>query len=182
MVRRISELCPVVQVGIRSLSQEEAGFLRERSKGERHGRAFHGQRSKKSHHASRLSACCRTAQAGITHHGIYTYFAKDIIGGIPAKDVYNKLGENVFVTIDLDVFDPSIMPATGTPEPGGLGWYDVLNLLKAVATKRRVVGFDVVELCPIPGNIAPDFLAARLVYKMMGYISISNKQLAVSNE
>lgn len=63
------------------------------------------------------------------------------------------------------------MPATGTPEPGGMGWYDVLGIVKAVASKKKVVGFDVVELCPIPGNIAPNFLTAKLVYRMMGYIN-----------
>jgi agmatinase len=80
------------------------------------------------------------------------------------------LGPEVYISIDLDVFDPSIMPAVGTPEPGGLGWYEVLRLLRQVARKRRVVGFDVMELLPIAHIPAPDFLAARLVYKLLGYI------------
>jgi agmatinase len=75
----------------------------------------------------------------------------------------------VYITIDLDVFDPSIMPSTGTPEPGGLFWYDVLALLKAVAGKKNIVGFDVVELCPGEENKAPDFLAAKLIYKLLSY-------------
>jgi agmatinase len=75
----------------------------------------------------------------------------------------------VYVTIDLDVFDPSIMPSTGTPEPGGLLWYDVLGLLRTVFENRNVVGFDVVELCPDERNKAPDFLAAKLIYKLSSY-------------
>ena len=63
------------------------------------------------------------------------------------------------------------MPATGTPEPGGMLWYDVLDLLREVCRKKNVIGFDLVELAPIPGMVAPDFLAARLAYRMMGYVS-----------
>jgi len=70
----------------------------------------------------------------------------------------------------LDVLDPSIMPAVGSPEPGGLYWYDFLSLLRQVIEKKNIVSFDVVELCPISNNIAPDFLAAKLIYKLIGYI------------
>lgn len=77
-----------------------------------------------------------------------------------------KLSNNVYITIDLDVFDPSIMPSTGTPEPGGLDWYEVIDLLGYVSKKRNIVGFDVVELCP-SNNVAPDFLAAKLIYKLL---------------
>jgi len=80
-----------------------------------------------------------------------------------------KLGERVYITIDLDVFDPSIMPSTGTPEPGGPAWYDVLAVLKEVCAQKKVVGLDVVELCPNPANKAPDFLAAKLIYKFLSY-------------
>ncbi|MBI2547740.1 agmatinase [Candidatus Woesearchaeota archaeon] len=83
--------------------------------------------------------------------------------------VLAQLPEQVYITIDLDVFDPSIMPSTGTPEPGGLFWYDVLALLKTVAKNRQIVGFDVVELCPNEHNKAPDFLAAKLIYKLLSY-------------
>ena len=83
--------------------------------------------------------------------------------------VVDRLGEEVYLTIDLDGLDPSIMPATGTPEPGGLGWYPLLKLLRKVAEERRVIGMDVVELAPIEGFHAPDFLTARLVFKMIGY-------------
>lgn len=81
--------------------------------------------------------------------------------------VSGKLSENVYITIDLDVFDPSVMPSTGTPEPGGLDWYDVTGLLEKVSKEKNIVGFDVVELCPSKGNVAPDFLAAKLIYKLL---------------
>lgn len=83
--------------------------------------------------------------------------------------VLDALPEDVYVTVDLDAFDPAIMPATGTPEPGGLSWYRALDVLREVARVKRIVGFDVVELAPMPGNVAPDFLAAKLVYKLLGY-------------
>lgn len=81
----------------------------------------------------------------------------------------SDLSEQVYLTIDLDVLDPSIMPSVGTPEPGGMGWYQILSIIRRLAQKKRVVGFDVVELCPQKSNKAPDFLAARLVYKIIGY-------------
>jgi agmatinase len=83
--------------------------------------------------------------------------------------VVDALGEKVYITIDCDGLDPAIMPAVGTPEPGGLSWREILALLKLVMTKKTVVAADVVELCPIPGFVAPNFLAARLVYKLIGY-------------
>jgi agmatinase len=79
------------------------------------------------------------------------------------------LGDTVFITFDVDYFDPSLMPATGTPEPGGPAWYPTMQLLRRVFTEKKVVGVDVVELAPIGGNAAPDFVAAKLVYKMVGY-------------
>ncbi|MGB2631163.1 MAG: arginase family protein, partial [Candidatus Omnitrophota bacterium] len=99
------------------------------------------------------------------------FFAKDIVGIEEWIDrAIKRLSKNVYVTIDLDVFDPSIMPSTGTPEPGGLGWYQVTHLLRSLTKARNVVGFDVVELCPNKFNRAPDFLAAKLVYKFLSYI------------
>lgn len=99
-----------------------------------------------------------------------TFFAKDIAGRSDWQDnVSSLLSENVYITIDLDVFDPSIMPSTGTPEPGGLEWWNVLKLLKLIAEQRNIVGFDVVELCPNFQNKAPDFLAAKLIYKLLSY-------------
>jgi agmatinase len=81
----------------------------------------------------------------------------------------SQLTDTVYITIDLDVFDPGIMPSTGTPEPGGLAWYHVLKLLSSVAKLKRIVGFDVVELCPSSSK-APDFLAAKLIYTLLSYI------------
>src|SRR2546425_11243381 len=83
--------------------------------------------------------------------------------------VVASLSETVYITIDVDGFDPAIMPATGTPEPGGLSWYEALTLLRRVIDTRQVVGFDVVELCPIPGMAAPNFLCAKLIYKILTY-------------
>ncbi|MCX6544436.1 MAG: agmatinase [Acidobacteria bacterium] len=84
-----------------------------------------------------------------------------------------KLSPKVYVTIDCDGLDPAIMPAVGTPEPGGLSWPELLALLRLVMTRRTVVACDVVELCPLPGIVAPNFLAARLVYKLIGYRFLS---------
>jgi agmatinase len=132
--RRMLELCPVVQAGIRSMSVEEAAFLRKGTVPLYSAAAIRKDR---------------------------TWVSKAV--GHLSKDVY--------ISVDLDALDPSVMPATGTPEPGGMLWQDVLELIREVCRKRRVVGFDVVELAPIPGMVAPDFLAARLAYRMMGYLS-----------
>jgi len=85
------------------------------------------------------------------------------------KDAQRLMTRNVFITIDLDVFDPAIMPSTGTPEPGGMEWNQVLRFLKLMFKTSNVVGFDIVELAPNPNNKAPDFLAAKLYYKMLSY-------------
>ncbi len=85
------------------------------------------------------------------------------------QDVLSKLGRNVYITIDLDAFDPSIMPSTGTPEPGGLLWNETLDLLKKVFHQCNVVGFDIVELAPIKELSDPDFMAAKLYYKLLSY-------------
>lgn len=134
VARRISEICPLVQVGIRSMSVEEGDFL--------------PQSKVKSYSADFVSE------------------NKDW-----CEKVCKNLKGDVFVTIDLDVFDPSIMPATGTPEPGGLYWRDVLKLLKSVSSSCKIRGFDVVELAPVPGIVASDFMASKLIYRFMGYIT-----------
>jgi agmatinase len=132
VLRRISEIVPAVQVGMRSLSREEALWVKAR--------------------------------------GRQLFYASDVVGSPSiATTISEALTDYVYITICLDGFDPSIMPAVGTPEPGGLGWYDVLRIIRRVSETRHIVGFDVVELFPIPGNIAPDFLAAKLVYKVLGY-------------
>ena len=83
--------------------------------------------------------------------------------------VVDSLTDNVYLTIDVDGLDPAIMPATGTPEPGGLSWYEALALLRATMARRTVVACDVVELSPVPGLVAPNFLCAKLIYKILGY-------------
>ena len=89
--------------------------------------------------------------------------------------VLDSLKQNVYITIDLDVFDPSVIPGLGTPEPGGLGWYDVLDLLRPVFQTKNVVGFDLVELSPIPGSTISQFAVARLAYRLMGYSWLKSK-------
>ncbi len=83
--------------------------------------------------------------------------------------ILDSLGDVVYITFDVDYLDPSLVPSTGTPEPGGGQWHPTLALLGEVFRQRRVVGVDVVEHAPLPGVVAPDFLVAKLVYKMIGY-------------
>lgn len=136
IARRISETCPVIQAGVRSMSREEKDFISSPS------------------------------NARVKSMSVY-----DILESPMWKDkVADGLSGNVYITIDLDVLDPALIPSTGTPEPGGLGWYELLDLLKNVTRSKKVVGFDIVELCPMAGNVAPDFLAAKLLYRLLGYI------------
>jgi agmatinase len=132
VMRRVTERAPVVAVGIRSLSADEAR--------------------------------CRPAQAYRRFTAETTLCDASVVDAVVAA-----LPPEIYLTIDLDALDPSVMPSVGTPEPGGLGWYDLLRLLRAVFRARRVVAADVVELAPVPGLIAPDFLAAKLVYKLISY-------------
>jgi agmatinase len=98
------------------------------------------------------------------------YFAQSIVGKKNwMEKAVSQMTEDVYITLDLDVFDPSIMPSTGTPEPGGMTWYPMIEFLKKVFQEKNVVGFDIVELAPNPENKAPDFLAAKLYYKMLSY-------------
>ncbi len=98
------------------------------------------------------------------------FFAEDIYGTTDwMQKSIDMMGDKVYITFDLDGLDPSIMPATGTPEPGGLDWNTTIRYLKKVFTQREVIGFDLVELAPIPGFKAPDFLTAKLYYKMLSY-------------
>ncbi|MCX7954707.1 MAG: agmatinase [Bacteroidales bacterium] len=91
----------------------------------------------------------------------YSNWEYEVMDRIQTRDIY--------ITIDVDVFDPSIMPSTGTPEPGGLLWYETLSFLKKLHKNFNVVGFDVTELCPIKTNKSPDYMIAKLIYKMIGY-------------
>ena len=98
------------------------------------------------------------------------YFAEKMHGKTQWMiDSINQLSNEVYITFDLDAFDPSIMPSTGTPEPGGLIWNDITKYLKMVFESKNVVGFDIVELAPIDGLTHPDFLVAKLYYKMLSY-------------
>jgi len=131
---------PFVQVGIRAVSREERHFMR---------------------------------RANLEHnvfwgHEIAEQSAQSWIPRVLERvAAFGK--EHLYLTVDLDGLDPSLLPATGTPVPGGLGWYDVLRLLRSAARRFRVPALDITELAPIPGLHAPDFLAARLAYKMIGY-------------
>lgn len=93
--------------------------------------------------------------------------------GLPVDEIVERLGNPVYITVDLDAFDPAYVPGVGTPEPGGLTWDEGLRLLRAVFERRQVVGMDLVELCPIPGQIVSDFFAAKLASKMIGYLGLA---------
>ena len=135
MARVVRDLqIPSVQIGIRSISGEEARALKD---------------------------------------GLPTkiYWARDIVGRTDwIDDAIGNLTDNVYLTIDIDGLDPSIMPTTGTPEPGGLGWYETLTLIRKLAEKKRVVGMDLVEYSYVDNMDAPAFLCSKLVYKSLAYI------------
>jgi agmatinase len=133
---RIGEICPYVQVGIRSMDSSELKRL-DRNR---------------------------------------IFFAREILtdSSVILK-MLQALTQNVYITIDLDVFDPSIMPSTGTPEPGGLDWYTLLGLVESVVREKNVVGMDVTELLPNLANRAPDFVAAKLVYRLLSMIFAKRK-------
>ncbi|MGQ0561383.1 MAG: agmatinase [Gemmatimonadota bacterium] len=106
---------------------------------------------------------------------IHLFLADDIhTGDAWMGEVIEKLGDTVYISFDVDGFDPALVPSTGTPEPGGLQWYPVMKLLRRVFREKHVIGADIVELAPIPGLSAPDFLVAKLVYKMIAYKFFSN--------
>jgi agmatinase len=139
VMRRIRERgIPTLAVGIRSLSREEADYLRE--------------------HPARIVAAPRVVR-----------------GGGWVEEALEGLGGEVYLTVDLDFFDPAILPATGTPEPGGAGWYAGLDFVRALARRCRIVGFDIVELAPIPSQPASDFLAAKLLYRILGFALEGNR-------
>ncbi|MDT8324106.1 MAG: agmatinase [Bacteroidota bacterium] len=118
-----------------------------------------------------IRAQCREEFERIERDGIQTFFAWEIRQGIFGQSwkerVLDACGENVYITFDIDGLDPSIMPATGTPEPGGLLWDETIQLMKMIGKHRRIVGFDLVELAPMETLRWPDFLAAKLVTKML---------------
>lgn len=137
VMARVREMCPIVQVGIRSMDSEELPYM-DRNR---------------------------------------VFFAKDIVGAgsLWMDDVLERLDYNVYVTIDLDGFDPSLLPSTGTPEPGGLSYYDVLHLIRKVVVKKNLAGFDVMELCPNEHSKPSDFLASKLIYQILSYRFMDSK-------
>ena len=92
------------------------------------------------------------------------------------EESIGKMGDQVYISLDLDVFDPSIFPATGTPEPGGMQWYQMLTYLRKVCEVKHIVGFDLVEFAPIEGLLAPGFLVAKLYYKLLSYIKLNDNE------
>jgi len=135
MARVVKDMqIPSVQVGIRSISADEA----------------------------------RALDSGLPTK---IFWARDIVGRTDwINDAVESLTENVYLTIDIDGLDPSIVPTTGTPEPGGLGWYETLKLIRKLAEKRRIVGMDLVEYSYFENYDSPAFLCAKLVYKSLAYI------------
>lgn len=130
--RRVVDMgIPLLEIGIRSFSPEEAAFLK-------------------------------------TGPDVAVVWAYQMARGT-ASIPWERLGRHTYLTVDLDAIDPAEMPAVGTPEPGGLSWYQTLDLLREINRRTTIVGMDVVELCPMPGQTRADFLAAKLVYKMIGY-------------
>lgn len=135
---------------------------------------------------SRIGEICPYVQAGIrsmdsselkTLNRDRTFFAHEIIKG---PDVTSRalkaLTKNVYITIDLDVLDSSIMPSTGTPEPGGLDWYTLLGFIESIVMGKNIVGIDITELLPNPANRGPDFLAAKLAYRVLSMIFVKRKE------
>jgi agmatinase len=131
VMRRIREHGQAVQVGIRSLSDDESELFKKERKN--------------------------------------IFLAADMYERDCVSEIVGLLGEKVFITFDVDVFDQGFMPSTGTPEPGGIGWYEALGIIRKVCDEKKLVGFDAVELSPIESLKGPDFAVAKLVYKVMGY-------------
>ena len=138
---------------------------------------YHGTKNNHACVMARAREKCDIVQVGIRSldseekiNKENMFFAKDIYDNERWMDrAISKLKENVYLTIDLDALDPSIMPSTGTPEPGGMAWYQTIKFLKKVIQERNLVGLDVVELCPNKNNKAPDFLTAKLIYTLLSY-------------
>ncbi|MDO8668660.1 MAG: agmatinase [bacterium] len=141
---------------------------------------YHGSKYNHGCVMGRVKETCSIVQVGIRSMGAdekpflekdRVFFAHNIYDKNDWQDkAIAKLTDQVYISIDLDVFDPSVLPSTGTPEPGGLNWYQVVEFLKKVIKEKRVVGFDVVELCPSEDDKTSDFLAAKLIYILLSYI------------
>lgn len=131
VMRRIFELCPICQIGVRSLSWEEKQFL--------------------------------------TRNKLKPFYMSDLASKKASIDeLVDSLSDDIYITIDVDVLDPSIMPAVGTPEPDGMSWRQVLDIVESVMLHKHVVGFDLMEFCPAEGPGACAFLLAKLAYRFIG--------------
>jgi agmatinase len=131
VMHRIFELCPISQVGVRSLSWEEKQFL--------------------------------------TQNNLKPFYMLDLTSNAASIDqIVDSLSEDVYITIDVDVLDPSIMPATGTPEPDGMSWRQILDIVESVALRKHIVGFDLMEFCPAEGPGSCAYLLAKLAYRLIG--------------
>jgi len=131
VMRRILEVCPICQVGVRSLSWEEKQFS--------------------------------------TQKKLKSLYMSALVSNPASTDwIIDSLSQDVYITIDVDVLDPSIMPAVGTPEPDGMSWRQILNILESVALRKHVVGVDLMEFCPAEGSSSCAFLLAKLAYKLIG--------------
>jgi len=154
VMRRCLDLgARIVSVGIRNISMEEHRLIRTPSASA--GPIRTAPALKRSRQSPRIEVI--TARQCLTDDNW-------------VDRVLNALGDTVYVTIDIDGFDPSFAPGTGTPEPGGLDWYQVTGLLRLVAAEKKVVGADIVEVMPLPGQAVTEFLAARLAYKLISYM------------
>ena len=141
--------------------------------------SYHGSKNNHACVMSRAKEVATIAQIGIRSTDTSelknvntknTFYAKDIYNNKNwRKKAISKLKKKVYLTIDLDVFDPSLFPSTGTPEPGGLFWYDVIEFMQELFKTREVIGLDIVELCPSKQNKSSDFIAAKLLYTLLTY-------------
>ena len=117
-----------------------------------------------------IRSLCEEEWALVREKGLKRYSGRDVARRrVSLEEMLAPLTSEVYLTLDLDGFDPSECPGVGTPEPGGFSWFDFLDILDALKG-RRIVGFDVVELLPLPGQAASDFLAAKAVYKLAGAV------------
>ena len=119
-----------------------------------------------------IRSFCQEEADFIKKKNLKLFYAKDIISRKNwMKEVISCLSDKIYLSIDLDFLDPSLMPAVGTPEPGGLGWYETLKFLRLLSQKKKILGIDVVELCPTPQDIPFSFTAAKLIYKLIAYLT-----------
>lgn len=166
VMRRVVESgVPIVQVGIRNYSKGEADFIRRKKLRPITAAEIHAE----SRGAALLQAAPPRRQGVARTRATKSSPTEMRAAPNWLQRAIDSLSERVFVTIDIDGLDPAYAPGTGTPEPGGLDWYQVTSLLKAVALHRQIVAADIVEVMPLPGSMQTEFLAAKLAYKLISY-------------